>query len=554
MKNLLLILSLSITFAISNGQEVGSLVFSIDASTNSYIPDDVMNCIKHEKPLINILGDDMHDNGCVSAYVSHRFYIDNKTSDMLNRKWIFTAKQKNGEYRKMELSDNDFSCIIPTIDSEEYYQIDSNGNIECSLVFSYTYKGEELQSAPLSIVWNLKPFIEEVKLLSRTDNYPYSTYDANLQVKYLGSDKINVFVDEEYNPIIQEYELDEPYIATVTVRDIKRNYFAWVDFTAKNQYGSTTYTYELEPYNKQSKISGFREDEKMDFSKIIEGGDPIDFSIDENRINSKWSLYVKKNDQYSTVIAEANGGSTFRFSPQDISLKWHECNTTFDSELYSKIHHFKIVYSSSIIKDSIEFSMALLPSIPRIVYAGYKCFEYDWEKDRATSNSIFELDIVGERAFWYEIFVSGSGLFSAPDFYEGVFLNENPEQTIWASNEIGWGEYLTVTARNEFGESICTDTICSTDYITDTLVLERLEQIRTSAIEDVSSDEITVSYIGSCIRLSEVVKYLWVYSTTGMLMSEACNTDSLDLSNLPTGCYILKTSHPKTKTLKLLKK
>ena len=61
-----------------------------------------------------------------------------------------------------------------------------------------------------------------------------------------------VSVEEEYSARLKTWYIREPFYATGIADHITSPYYAWIDFTAENQYGKDVYTIELQPYGTAS--------------------------------------------------------------------------------------------------------------------------------------------------------------------------------------------------------------------------------------------------------------------------------------------------------------
>lgn len=102
----------------------------------------------------------------------------------------------------------------------------------------------------------LKPIIESVRVDSIVDNNPLYSYNLHFTVQYKGADKIKVSLEEEYNTIVRTWYYYEPHLVSGVVERIISPYCAWIDFTAKNEYGKAVVTIELGPYGEIIDIKG----------------------------------------------------------------------------------------------------------------------------------------------------------------------------------------------------------------------------------------------------------------------------------------------------------
>lgn len=182
------------------------------------------------------------------------------------------------------------------------------------------------------------------------------------------------------------------------------------------------------------------------------------------------------------------------------------------------------------------------------------CFDYtfDWEADVIYPYGLFTADLISERADDYLIRYSHQCLFELPDENKResfplhkIIVAEENDTTEFVYDWVDWGSYVTFDARNKYG-SVSSDTICSTDYITDPAVLARLEEIRfeRSGINDIFIEKQPLSFIIDKNVLSingnvpSVVSIL-IYDISGRILMTVENTKYVDISQLAKGFYIL---------------
>lgn len=213
--------------------------------------------------VISISGDDVHDNGRASAYTSHCFRIN--TDDLPgnaaidNPEWTLELPLADGEIQSLKLADEHLSCTTAPIENEEIYEINSKGAIKARLKFRCTIDGAEYNTS-FNIYFELRPFIEYAVIDRIEDNAPLDSYNAYYTVKYLGTDRIKVSVEEEYSSMVVSKYINDPFIASGVAEQITAPFYAWIDFTAENKYGKYVYTIELLPYGVVSDNSGPADD------------------------------------------------------------------------------------------------------------------------------------------------------------------------------------------------------------------------------------------------------------------------------------------------------
>lgn len=197
---------------------------------------------------LNIISDDVTDKEFTSAYTAHKFKIAETNVSIQNPTWSLTLPLTNGEAQVITLKDEELSCTTPSITNFEKYKINKDGNIEGILNFSGVSDNNEINAVPLKVYFELKPFIEYAKIEKVENNTYNESYDAYYEVKYWGTDKIQVSVEEEFSSKLRSWYITDQPIANGIVDNITAPYYAWIDFTAENQYGKSVYTIELQPY------------------------------------------------------------------------------------------------------------------------------------------------------------------------------------------------------------------------------------------------------------------------------------------------------------------
>ena len=244
----------------------GTYVLQIDETTQ-----DILNSLgwNTQKPAsITIIGEDVPETGLASAYESHRFTISKKDISITNPQWTLNIPDSNGDLEIITLKDEGLSCTTPPITDENKYIINSDGEIEAQLFFTCVSNGQVIKTPPFKIYFELKPIIEYATILDIHDNAPYVSYDATYKVKYRGTDRIKVSVEEEYGSKVKSRYINEPYIAFGTADHITSPYYAWIDFIAENEYGKSIYTIELQPYGVTSNVSTIDNANRLEHSKL----------------------------------------------------------------------------------------------------------------------------------------------------------------------------------------------------------------------------------------------------------------------------------------------
>lgn len=225
----------------------GAYYLRIDTLTRSVLKELGWNV--SDKPSVEIVCDEVGDNGIMSAYSSHTFRIKSDAPTSVKApKWQLSLPLADGNEEKMTLIDSGLSCTIPAIENESRYLVNVNGDICAYLDFSCQINGTEVHANQYRISFELKPTIEYINIVNIKQYPEQQTYDIHFEVKYYGSDHIDISVEEEYGSWLKNKTIYEPFWTKCLCEQIAAPFSAWVDFSISNNYGTDTFTIELGPY------------------------------------------------------------------------------------------------------------------------------------------------------------------------------------------------------------------------------------------------------------------------------------------------------------------
>lgn len=225
----------------------GDKYLQIDTTTINMLKE--LGWIMQPTKKAEIVGVGIDESGIASAYENHSFQIQNNTeNNITNIDWTYCLPLKNGNDSIICESSNTMSFNIPRIDNADKYHVNINGDIYGMIYFSGLINGE-LVTDSYRISLELKPKIKNVTILRKESNAPLYSYNLYYTVEYTGSDNLTISIEEEYSPELRTAFIREPFLAHVVSKKIASEYYAWVDITVRNQYGSDIYTIELPPYN-----------------------------------------------------------------------------------------------------------------------------------------------------------------------------------------------------------------------------------------------------------------------------------------------------------------
>ena len=221
----------------------GNVALGIDDATV-----DILRAIGWDLPLLGfrIQCSDISDTGIGSAYSSHTFSLSKGNENVSNYSWTFSLKDNTGGYVKISGGTSE-EFTIDKISSPENYFVNINGDLEGRIECDYTVGGQQYSAEPFMLSLELKPTILSIDNLTIERNEEEFTFSLAFDVRYAGADFVTFEIEEEYNTMVPNYRVYEPYIAHVNTGAITFLYYSWVYVTVSNKYGSTTETMEFAP-------------------------------------------------------------------------------------------------------------------------------------------------------------------------------------------------------------------------------------------------------------------------------------------------------------------
>lgn len=221
----------------------GNQVLAIDDMTL-----DVLKSIGWDLPTtgFKIISSDISDDGIGSSYSSHTFSLDKGSSNVSNYQWKFYLLNKSKEFELVSTG-NSSDFTIDAVEFPEDYDIDYNGDIQGRVECSYTVGDIEYNAVPFSLSLELAPVIFSIDNLNVVKQEGKHSFYVTFTVRYAGSDYIDVEVEEEYDPAVRSYWIQEPFVAHVKTGYISSLYYSWITVNVTNEYGSVNRTMTFYP-------------------------------------------------------------------------------------------------------------------------------------------------------------------------------------------------------------------------------------------------------------------------------------------------------------------
>ncbi len=220
----------------------GNRFLSVDEKTLDIL--DTMGW-SHQDLMPKIKCPDISDDGTASSYVSHTFSLSSMNESISDYQWRFLLKGKTGDFINMSAG-NSANFTIDKIEPSDNYFTNIDGDYEGRIECEYIIGGERYVATPFSVSLELKPTIISIDNISKIKSDVFSFY-LQFNITYTGADNITVEVEEDYDPVIRSYRIDEPFVAHAKTGNISSLYDSWVTVIATNKYGSASMTLDFAP-------------------------------------------------------------------------------------------------------------------------------------------------------------------------------------------------------------------------------------------------------------------------------------------------------------------
>lgn len=283
--------------------------------------------------------------------------------------------------------------------------------------------------------------------------------------------------------------------------------------------------------------------EMLDAENYFTSPSDLTVSLTNDLIRGKWTVEILTNDDDYQIFPcwyERTGKCII--SPREYGFdNWSNAMRIYNETLNRDFFQLRVSFTpKGEEREDVYLKLGLLPSRPIISNVEFT-YTYDWKYDIIFPYGNFAFEVYSESAKIFQMHISENSLFEQPEFfmfsrifYASDFLMINYE-------DADWGEYIYLSAGNDFGYTH-SEVISTTSYITDEDILKRIEELKENAgIEDVSTDAIAPSYRwnNSVLTFNTPIELAHVYDLSGRLQYTASECETMDLSNLSKGIYII---------------
>ncbi len=280
-------------------------------------------------------------------------------------------------------------------------------------------------------------------------------------------------------------------------------------------------------------------DETFDIDGTIASSSPLRFSTIDESTQGEWYVYkLLKNGNFVEITGCRTSGNSLVFDPAEVW--WNDSFRIFDSALCRDLFEIQVKFVAlDGAEDVKNVRMKLLPSRPQFKSVIFT-YAYDWEWDDIYPNGLFTIQAHSDDAELFIFNYTESFLFELDKniFFQFCQKYECKED-VKIEFDADWGEFITVQAQNSFG-IVTSDTLLTTSYITEEDILNRIDELhRRANVDEIASDVDSVSWDGRTLQFIKPMQNVSICGIAGSLVVHHREASELDLSNLPSGIYVV---------------
>lgn len=490
-----------------------------------------------------IICDNASGEGVASAYTSHQFRVI-PNDKVLQYSWKYELPLVNGGYVTIQRSQDEV-FTIPPIDKEYLYKLTTDGEIKARV--TCLIKNHSITiTCSYNLTLELKPKILGCQIIkAQPCDYDNSYYDVQVGINYCGGNGIRLEVDNG-SPIEKDYYSNVPYYANIEIKDLD----TWNDCVAtayvSNAYGGDTLQIRLDtvwktPLNASSGNYVFPH-------YVVIKDKNVNVFFNRDRKNARWASYIYVKDftrKYKWERYDTDTAVYYSLMARPEAFPWHYAVIRYDASNHHCYIDGIVVCSTKERCDTAKVVFDLLPTKPIINNVAFEYDSFDYA-DGDFVNPLLHLDIQTER--YRELWFLTTTGFEGPSEDFSILYNADVDSLknghLFVSSPFGWDQKFCVLARNDFGLSLPSDTVLTSDYIRDQNIHNYFNQASSvSGVRNMA--ESTFRLIGGRIVFSCRQSYIRIYNTQGQLISQNNNSEYIDVSNIGSGIYVLQSRNPK---------
>lgn len=259
-------------------------------------------------------------------------------------------------------------------------------------------------------------------------------------------------------------------------------------------------------------------------------------------VSGEWYLYyLKKDGNFEKLNNIKNEGEYCVINPKENI--WRDAYRYYDSKLKRNLFTMKVLFKEySGQEESSLIDWALSPTKPEISDVSFK-YEFDWNTNEIYPNGLFSFSVSSDDVTRFHTLVRESyNSDGTPSDHQWIISSDYEGPVTKISYEAAeWGEYLQIFAYNECTYISGDTTLCTTDYIDDPAVLERINELIKSDVKEISTDtsELFIQVNQKSVSFMRTADSVSIYDISGHLVSCYVKVDNIDISELTKGMYIV---------------
>lgn len=274
---------------------------------------------------------------------------------------------------------------------------------------------------------------------------------------------------------------------------------------------------------------------------LITSPEPFTLTLNEGIKPGDWTLEVLTENGFEKNGEGCENSLTCLIDPS--VMNWRTASTSYDESHNWDYFTLRVTFSrNGNALSQRYYKLALLPSRPVLANFHFD-YQYDWECDAIWPNGFLYFDIECENAIYCTLRYTEAYVFEHRNlFIFGYDIDITKEKSVVYDAE--WGEFFQIFVGNNFGW-VDGEIHYTTSFIDDEAVLARINELRELAGTESNfiEDDISIQFDGQSVSWNSACDHAAIYGISGNLIQESPNCETMDVSQLPAGIYIVRYSH-----------
>ena len=225
-----------------------------------------------------------------SAYLSHSYKLSKPNESIQSYSWKFSLRNKLGIYEQVSTGNGE-SFEIGAIENPENYYINNAGEVDGKIDCQYMIGEKSYNAVTYQFQLDLKPMILSIDNDLREDQ-PEMLFTYSFDVRYIGSDHVDVEVTDENSFIRREFTFSQPQIAHIRIEKMDALFKNWVDVIVENKYGQDKQTIVIGGNTGINSIENEAEDKYIQIYDL--NGNPAFVGSKSQLSDLKKGIYIQK--------------------------------------------------------------------------------------------------------------------------------------------------------------------------------------------------------------------------------------------------------------------